>query len=340
MSNFSIIGCQHGHIGIFIKEMQALGHTCAGIYEEVNLPLAKAVSEQFNVPLVDDREVLLTSSIDFVGCAAINNEKINIVELCEKYGKHIMLDKPAVTNREGLNRLKAVAKRGKIQFGMLLTERLRPSIYTLKKMIDHGEIGQVINIAMRKPHRLTPQKRQSWHFSYEQCGGIIIDLFIHDVDLLRYLTNTEVQNVQALMSKNILPEYPDFYDVAHLQVIMDQGVSAHLYADWHNPESSWTWGDCRLFVTGTEGVVELRMEGDPFISKDELILKVTHKQQLSSIIAEESPVSVTEDFLNRVEGKHAYIQHKDILAAIETTIFASEDAAIINSFKSTSKGKI
>lgn len=330
MSTFSIIGCQHAHVGIFIKEMLELGHTCAGIYEKENIALAKAVADQFGVPLVDDSDALLSDSVDIVGCAAINNEKIDIVELCEKHGKHIMLDKPAVTNREGLERLKAVADRGKIQFGLLLTERFRPSLYTLKNIIERGEIGQVVNIAMRKPHRLSPQKRPSWHFSKEQCGGIIVDLFIHDVDLLRFLTGSEVKSVQGMMAKNILPEHPDFFDVAHMQVTMGQGVSAHLYADWHNPEASWTWGDCRLFVTGTEGVVELRIEGDPLIAEDELILKVTHQQELTNVVAEQVPVSVTEDFLNRIGGKASSIEHKDILAAVEATIDADEQATVIH----------
>jgi predicted dehydrogenase len=333
MSTFSIIGCQHAHIGIFIKEMLKLGHTCAGIYEKENIALSKAMSEQFNVPLVDDREILLSDEVDFVGSAAINNEKIDIVELCEKYGKHVMLDKPAVTHRDGLNRLKAVAERGTIQFGLLLTERFRPSLYTLKNIIAKGEIGKVINIAMRKPHRLSPHKRPSWHFSKEQCGGIIVDLFIHDVDLLRWLTNSEIASVQGMMSKNILPEHPEFYDVATLQLSMDQGTCAQLYADWHNPESSWTWGDCRIFVTGTEGVVELRIEGDPLISKDELVLKVTHQHELTNVVVEAAPVSITEDFINRIEGKDAWIQHKDIIAAIEATIDADETATIINTLK-------
>lgn len=102
--------------------------------------------------------------VQIVGSSAINNEKIDVIELCEKYGKHVMLDKPLVTSRKGLSRLEAVFGRKKIQVGMMLVSRDRSSIYTLKQQIDEGQLGEIVSITMRKPHRLSPETRQSWHF--------------------------------------------------------------------------------------------------------------------------------------------------------------------------------
>jgi predicted dehydrogenase len=324
MKTFSIIGCQHGHIGIFIQEMLELGHRCAGIYEAENLALAKALSEQFRVPLVSDLEELLNDGVEIVGCAAINNEKIDIIELCEKHGKHIMVDKPAVTNRNGLDRLKGVIERGRIQIGMLLTERFRSSVYTMKKLIDEGSLGEIVHISMRKPHRLNPEARPQWHFSKKQNGGIVIDLLIHDFDLLRWLTGKEISSVEGYMAKHILPEHPGFYDTAGLQVLMEGQILGQLYADWYNPRKSWTWGDCRIFVTGTEGMIELRLEGDPLAGRNELLLKVTNNEELESLALEEAPVCISQDFLRRLAGGGALINHNDILLATEATIEADE----------------
>jgi hypothetical protein len=46
---FSVIGCQHAHISVFIDEMLKMGHECVGIYEQENKTLANALAEQFNV---------------------------------------------------------------------------------------------------------------------------------------------------------------------------------------------------------------------------------------------------------------------------------------------------
>lgn len=322
---FSIIGCEHAHIGMFIQEMKDLGWECAGIYEPNNKQLAEQFSRQYHIPLADDRETLLGEHIEVVGCAAINHEKIDIVELCEERGKHVMVDKPLVTTCEDLERLKAVLDRGKIEVGMLLTERYRPSIRKLKMMLDQGELGDIVSFYIRKPHRLSPARRPEWHFIKRKNGGIVVDLSVHDFDLLHWLTKSQVRE----MRKTIMPEYPDFYDAYSLQVQMDNGVLAQLYADWHHPEGSWTWGDCRIFVTGTKGVAELRLEGDPLIETEELLLLVTQERGLTKVPLDDLPAAtLAGDFLRRIEGTPAGIGHEDLYSASLAALQADERVRI------------
>jgi predicted dehydrogenase len=320
---FSVIGCQHAHISIFIEEMLELGYQCVGIYEKDNLQLAASIAKTFKLPLIDF-EAALIDEVDIVGCAAINNEKIDIIELCEKRGKHVMVDKPAVTSRQGYERLEKVVQREKIHVGMLLTERFRSSIYTLKKKINQGELGEIVNIGMRKPHRLRPASRPQWFFSKEQCGGIIIDLFVHDFDLLSWLTGKKVISSEGFIGKNILPEHPTFYDVANLQIKLEGNLVAQLYADWHTPEASWTWGDGRIFITGTKGSVELRLSGDPFISKEGLMLQTTHEKPPFQVEIVPVPHSITQDFINRIDNGSGSLSHNEILDALKAAIEADE----------------
>lgn len=331
---FSVIGCEHGHIGVFVQEMLAAGWRCAGIYEPRNRALAERISRQYGVPLVDDRDALLGDEVAIVGCAAINNEKIDIIELCEQHGKHVMADKPIVTSQDDLRRLKAVMDRGTIQIGLLLTERYRASVRKLKSLIDAGELGTIVGITMRKPHKLSPASRPQWHFSKKQNGGIVIDLSIHDFDLLRWLTGSEVGEISGYMAKTILPEYPDFYDVSCLQVRMNNGVLAQLYADWHTPAKSWTWGDCRIFVSGTKGAAELRLEGDPLVDTGELLLKVTDEQEMTRVPLDDMDDStICGDFLNRIEGKPANITHEDIYKAALATIQADSSVKVFSTVR-------
>ncbi|WJH34425.1 Gfo/Idh/MocA family oxidoreductase [Paenibacillus sp. CC-CFT747] len=238
---YAIIGCQHGHIALFLEEMQALGHECVGIYDSEPDYLARTLAARFQVPLSADPVPLLERA-DVIGCAAVNREKIDIVELCEKYGKPVMLDKPAVISREGLNRLEGVLNRGRIQVGMLLTERFRPSLVTLKHLIGEGQLGELVHIGMRKPHRLSPASRPAWFYEKERNGGLVVDLLIHDFDLLRWLTGAECVSFQGYKGKKSHPDKPSFYDWASLEVQLSSRMSASLYTDWHTPEASWTWG--------------------------------------------------------------------------------------------------
>ncbi|MCZ8517360.1 Gfo/Idh/MocA family oxidoreductase [Paenibacillus filicis] len=321
---FSVIGCQHAHIGIFISEMLALGYTCAGIYEEENHRLARGFSDKFGIPLAANKESLLGDTVAVVGCASINEDKIEVIELCESRGKHVMLDKPAVTSRRGLERLQDLIGRGRIQIGMLLTERFHPAIYTLKQTIDQGVLGELVSIGMRKPHRLDVPMRPSWFFSKRQSGGILIDLLVHDFDLLRWLTGKEIVKLEGMVGKTVLPEYPTFYNTASLQVLMEGGIATQLYADWHTPDRSWTWGDGRIFVTGTEGFVELRLSGDPLIREDALMIQITHQEPVASAKLMQPPRTITEDFIRRIQGYESILTHGDLLKTTEATIDADE----------------
>ena len=78
---FAIIGCEHAHISIFIEEMLELGHEGVGIYEPRNQE--PALFRRSIISLVDREEQLLQAA-DIIGSAAINNEKIDIVERCER----------------------------------------------------------------------------------------------------------------------------------------------------------------------------------------------------------------------------------------------------------------
>jgi predicted dehydrogenase len=331
MRKYAVIGCEHWHIVDFIKEMNALGFECAGIYEPANMRMAQSISSQFNIPIIDDREKLLSRDVEIVGCAAINSEKIDVIELCEQYGKHIMLTKPAVINRAGYDRLQKVIQRGRIQVGMLLQERIGRAETTLRRLLDEGMLGSVISIMTRKPHRLAAETRPSWFFDKAKNGGIIIDLAVHEFDLIRWMTGSEITQTQGYMAKNILPEYPTFYDAAALQATLACGAIAAMYVDWHTAEQSWTWGDCRIFVTGTIGTAELRLAGDPFIAHHPLLLVTTHAHGLRQLPCDEVFYTLSADLVARIDGSSATrLNHADILAASLAVIEADEAATAVD----------
>lgn len=330
---FSVIGCQHAHIGIFISEMLELGYSCAGIYDEEDSKLPRSLSDQFGIPLVRNKEALLGDSVVVVGCAALNNEKIDVLEMCESRGKHVMVDKPAVVDSEGLQRLKAIVERGSIQIGMLLTERFHPAIYALKKQIEQGAIGDIVSIGMRKPHRLDAANRPEWFFSKQQSGGILIDLLVHDFDLLRWLTGKEIESFGGFVGKTILPEKPSFYNSATVQLLMEGSIACQLYADWHTPVGSWTWGDGRIFVTGTESFVELRLHGDPSVGPDPVVIRSTNGNSVEMLTAMQAPCSITEDFMRRIGGGESIITHEDIVKATEATIWADSQVKYFNRYE-------
>jgi predicted dehydrogenase len=155
---------------------------------------------------------------------------------------------------------------------------------------------------------------------------------IHDFDLLHWLTGRRIVKSTGFMGKHMLPEYPDFYDVVSLQVLLQNQVVAQLYADWHIPEKSWTWGEGRIFVTGTSGFAELRLSGDPLVGEEAMLLLTTHSEGTMQMKLEEPRTTITDDFLLRIAGMESVVTHDDILLASQATIEAQEQVEFVHAF--------
>lgn len=333
---FAVIGCRHGHIQSFIKEMLDKGHTCAGIYDGDDWRLARQYAERYQIPLVERAEELLTPAVQIVGSAAVNNEKIELIEACERNGQHIVLDKPAVTDRAGLERLEAVVARGAIQIGLMLPKRFWGYLTALKREIEAGTLGKLVHIKVSSPHKLMPASRDAWHFSKRQNGGVLIDLLIHDTDLLRWLTGQEIVQTQSVVTKSILPEYPDFYDAASVQVVLDGGTTAQLYADWHTPDNNKDGRFSGIVIAGTEGYAEYGVGCDPETGTEKTRLRLTRgdgpDQGGVLLRPDETTATAVSDFLERVAGASGEFTHNDIVAASRATIEADEQAVVRSLF--------
>lgn len=328
---FGIYGCEHNHIAIFIKEMLDEGHHCIGVYEPSNHRLADSVCLQFNIQRLKHREALLAPEVEVIGSAAVNEEKLDVIEWCHEHGKHVMVDKPAVTNAAQLERLLKILKAGRIQVGMLLTERFHPAIVAIKQQLDHGAVGEIISIQIRKPHRLSADNRPDWFFSKQRSGGIMIDLLVHDLDLANWFTSSRPIMRHGYMLKRILPGYESFYDTAALQLLYGNGTAVQLYADWHTPNSCWTWGDGRIIVTGTKGILEARLSGEDGQHQEPVLTLMTHDQELRRLPPKEPPTTITADFLRRIAGERCLLRHEDIAAALQEAVAADREAFALRS---------
>lgn len=300
---FAVIGCQHSHIKMFIDEMIELGHEFAGIYDSSDFFLPKQYCDEYKVKRFKTLDDVLNSGIDVVGNADRNDKKIDIIEWCEEHNIPVMTDKPIVSNYENLKRLKAVIDRNKIKLGMMLTERFSPPLRTLKKLIDEDVIGELIDFTFLKPHKLNKNLRPAWFFDKNINGGLIIDILIHDVDLMRWYTGAEVVESDARLVKSILPEYPSFFDNTTASILMNNGITASLKADWHMPLASTSWGDGRIFVIGTKARVEVCSTVDIRTdSNTPLVLLTTHENKTEAIPIVEVKQTISEDFINYING--------------------------------------
>lgn len=327
---FGILGYRHSHIEDFVQEMLHLGHEFLGVCEKES-DLAKPLAHSYGVPLFTEEEQLFSLKPDIIGTSAINSHKISVIESCRDHGVHIMADKPLVTNMKDYTRLAEIIKEGSINIGMMLTERFNPSIYTLHYMIKEGRLGKLVNISIMKPHKLNAKARSEWHFSKKDNGGLIIDLLVHDFDLLRWLTESEIGECTGYIKKVGNKDYPSFYDSTQLAVRMENNITATLETDWWIPDLYRNYGDGRIFCVGTKGRVEVRTVEDLTDPERRPLLIFMDSDGSCTVCPALIPlVTITEDFINRIHGKkNCIITHSDILKCTYATLIADQDAKVI-----------
>jgi predicted dehydrogenase len=326
--NFAVIGSAHGHIYEFIEDMLKNDGKFIGVYEDHTNTAAK-ISQTFNVPIFTDLEKLLELDIDIAGTSAINNQKIDIIECCSEKSIHVMADKPLVVNKPDYNRLEKIVETSKIQIGLMLSMRFMPEVYTVKKIIEEGIIGDIINIEILTPHRLRTQSRPEWFFEKEKNGDLVVDLMIHSIDLFNWFSKGRVTDFKGTIHKKILKEKESFYDSATFLLQSSSGISGYLRTDWHITDTHWTWGDLRIFCVGTKGSIEARILGDPATRECSIVL-FKEGQETKKVSIEQCAGSVTQDLLNRIQGREHFISHRDILEATRLSLDFDEDANIVS----------
>lgn len=260
---FAVAGLKHFHILEFIKGMKQLpGSQFTGFFDD-DPQLRDYYGKEFEVPAFDSIRALVESmSPEVVGVAEANGRKGPVIcELLER-GCHVLADKPLVTSFEHLDQVEAAADRASRQLGLMLLQRYHGPLRAVRSRLRSGELGKLVSLVSVAPHKLCPESRPKWMFEPDLYGGILNDLAIHDVDVLRWMWGEDP--VAATASEGCLrfTEFSGFTDHAAIFFEFADSSTALLRVDWLTPETFPTHGDGRHFFECTEGTIEVQAAPD------------------------------------------------------------------------------
>jgi len=128
--------------------------------------------------------------VDYVDVCTFPDFRLEPLEVCAAAGKHIQVQKPVATNLETTRRMIEIAKRAGIQFGVVSQHRFDDSTQFLKKAIDTGRLGKILQAdAYVKWHRTAEYYSRPIKGSWAtEGGGALINQAVHQVDVLQWLT--------------------------------------------------------------------------------------------------------------------------------------------------------
>lgn len=140
-----------------------------------------------------------------------------VVMAAASAGKHIFCEKPTALTLHATDEMIAAIEKAGVMFQVGFMRRFDDACAEAKRKIDAGEIGQPVSIRSigRDPHRT------SLEFANPAVsGGLILDMGIHDFDLLRWYMEDEVERVYSEASSLVYPELRDVGDVDNAQIVL------------------------------------------------------------------------------------------------------------------------
>src|SRR6185312_14335722 len=167
----------------------------------------------------DTADQLLDMGIDAAVIAAPTHLHHDIALTCIKRGVHVLVEKPIASNVEEGRAIVAAAERAGVTLMVGHVERFNPAVQAIKDAIK-GE--DILSIAITRVGPFPPRMSNV---------GVVIDLAVHDIDLIRWFTDSDIVEVQPMLASARAQNE----DIALLQFRTTSGVLAQINTNWLTP---------------------------------------------------------------------------------------------------------
>jgi UDP-N-acetylglucosamine 3-dehydrogenase len=152
-------------------------------------------------------------------------------------GCHVMVEKPIAATLAEADELVAAARSASRVLAVGHIERYNPAVLELKRRLDEGQLGRAYQFDAQ---RLGPFPQRI------RDVGVVIDLATHDLDLMRFLTGSEIVRVYAETRRKVHTTREDM--VSGLLRLADGSVGL-LQINWLTPTKIR-----QMTVTGERGM--------------------------------------------------------------------------------------
>jgi predicted dehydrogenase/protoporphyrinogen oxidase len=167
-------------------------------------------------------EILRDGEVDAVAIATPVSTHHALGMSALEAGKHAFVEKPLAASSEQVIELTALAEEKNLVLMPGHTFLYSPSVTTIKRLIDSGELGEIYFISSSRVNLGLHQPDVS----------VVWDLGPHDFSILRYWLGALPAKVSALSRSCVLPGVPD---VCFINLQYPSGAVAHVELSWLSP---------------------------------------------------------------------------------------------------------
>jgi myo-inositol 2-dehydrogenase/D-chiro-inositol 1-dehydrogenase len=197
----------------------------------------------------DYKDLIANPEVEAVIVASSTDTHAEISIAAAKAGKDVFCEKPIDKDLDKIKEVLAVVKETGVKFQTGFNRRFDHNFRRVREMVESGRIGDphVVRVTSRDP---APPPVEYVKVS----GGIYLDMMIHDFDMVRYLSGSEVTEVYALGTVLVDPAIGEAGDVDTALVTLKFANGAIGTID--NSRQAVYGYDQRVEVFGSKGVAK------------------------------------------------------------------------------------
>ena len=156
--------------------------------------------------------------VDAASIATPTNSHHEIALPLLERGKHLLVEKPIAENPQHATELAEIAAANRLILQVGHVERFNPVLSALEARLTHPRFIEA--------HRLSPYPNRSTDI------GVILDLMIHDLEIILHLVRSSVQSIDAVG----IPVLSKSEDIANARIRFDNGCVANVTSSRISPE--------------------------------------------------------------------------------------------------------
>src|SRR3981081_1210654 len=207
-----------GHIGSNHARLYAEIDSAefAAVYD-VDLARANSIARKYRTVAAKSLEEF-AELVDAASIATPTSTHYEVAKPLLDRGKHLLIEKPITENTAHASQLAEIAARDHLILQVGHVERFNPVLSALESRLTHPRFIEA--------HRLSPYPDRSTDI------GVVLDLMIHDLEIILHLVRSPVQNIDAVG----VPVLSRGEDIANARIRFENGCVANLTSSRISPE--------------------------------------------------------------------------------------------------------
>src|SRR3989442_14133573 len=184
---------------------------------DVDAGRANAIAKKYRVVAAKSLEEF-AESVDAVSIATPTNTHYEVAYPLLQRGKHLLIEKPITEKTKHASELAELAARDHLVLQVGHVERFNPVLSALEARLTHPRFIEA--------HRLSPYSSRSTDIS------VVLDLMIHDLEIILHLVRSPVQSIDAVG----VPVLSHGEDIANARIRFQNGCVANVTSSRISPE--------------------------------------------------------------------------------------------------------